>query len=62
MTASEAQKRANARYRKKSVKHMSVSFYPKEIELYEHVQTKNNKMGYIKELIRRDLEQENQGK
>lgn len=56
MPRSEAQKRADARYAKKSVKTTLVKFYPKELGLWEHLQAQPNKMGYIKELIRKDMQ------
>lgn len=56
MSASEAQKRASANYRKRHVKQMGLSFYPAEADLWEHLQAQENKSGYIKELIRRDME------
>lgn len=52
---SEAEKRAKAKYRKK-VKQAIVSFYPKDEELYEWLERQPNKSGYIRELIRRDME------
>ena len=52
--ATEAQKRAKERYRRKAVKQICVMFYPSEAELWEHLQLKENKQGYIKSLIRKD--------
>lgn len=43
MSASEAQKRATANYRKKSVKQVSVSFYPSEADIWEHLSAQENK-------------------
>lgn len=51
----EAQKRATANYRKK-MKPLSVMFSPNEMDLYEYLGTKKNKAGYIKGLIREDME------
>ena len=56
MPVSEAQKRANEKYRKANVKQAVVRFYPTEAELYEWLQAQDNKSGYIKELIRRDMQ------
>lgn len=53
--ATQAQIEANRRYKQKSVKRITVDFYPSDIELYEHIQTQNNKQAYIKELVRNDL-------
>ena len=52
--ASEARLRANREYKKK-VKKVLVEFYPTETELWEHLQQQANKQGYIKELIRADM-------
>ena len=53
--ASEAQKNANKKY-KKNVKRLTVDFPPSEAELWEHVSQQPNKQGYIKGLIRADME------
>lgn len=53
--ATEAQKRASAKYAKANVKQMTLKFFPTEADIYEHLQAQPNKMGYIKELIRRDM-------
>lgn len=54
--ATEAQLRANAKYAKANVKRMGVSFYPSERDIYEWLQTQPNKQGYVKALIRADME------
>lgn len=56
MSDSEAQKRAKAGYRKRSVKQVAVSFYPTEADVWEHLSAQANKSGYIKDLIRKDME------
>ena len=56
MPVSEAQRRANEKYRKANVKQAVVRFYPAEAELYEWLQAQDNKSGYTKELIRRDMQ------
>lgn len=57
MSVSDAQKRANERYRKQSVKQATVRFYPVESDLWDWLQSQPNKAGYVKELIRRDMEE-----
>lgn len=52
----EAQKRASEKYRKKNVKQLSVRFFPADMALYEHAKAQPNTMGYIKRLIREDME------
>ena len=53
---SDAQLRAVSNYRKKNIKRITTDFYPTEQDLWDHVQTKDNKQGYIKDLIRADME------
>lgn len=56
MAVSDAQRRANERYRKESVRQVTVRFYPTEADIWEWLQEQPNKAGYVKELIRRDME------
>lgn len=55
--ASEAQKRANKKYREKGNR-MTIDFYPTEEELWNHINAQTNKQGYIKSLIRADMKKE----
>lgn len=57
MPTSEAQKRASMRYDKANMTSRVVKFSPRERELLEHLDKQPNKSGYLKELIRRDMEQ-----
>ena len=54
---SEAQKRASAKYVREKVKSYTVKFDPSEADLWERLQAQPNKSGYIKALIRADMEQ-----
>lgn len=55
MALTEQQKKAKREYRKK-LKTVSVEFYPAtEKELIERIDAQPNKSGYIKELIRKDI-------
>lgn len=54
--ASEAQKRANAKYRREKIKQLSVQFYPDNYELYDFAKTHGNVSEYIRQLIRQDME------
>lgn len=58
MSASEAQKRANAKYRKNNVKQVITRFYPADADLYAFVKSKDDMSGYIKSLIRADMERQ----
>lgn len=53
----EAQKRAKTNYRKKSNR-TYIDFYPTEAELWEHLNKQPKKQTYIKDLIRKDLNQD----
>lgn len=52
--ASEAQRKAVKKYQEKT-KRISIRFFPAEMELWEHIQSQPNKQGYIKDLIRKDM-------
>lgn len=56
MAKTEAQKRASLKYDREKTKSLRLVFYPKEMDIYNHLQTKENKNGYIKSLIRMDME------
>lgn len=53
---SDAQLRAAQKYKKANLKRITVDFSPVEAELWEHIQKQPNKQGYIKSLIRADLD------
>ena len=54
--ASEAQRRASARYQKINVKSYTIAFYPKDKEIHEWLCQQESKAKYIRELIRKDME------
>ena len=56
MAQSEAQKRANARYQKESTKNVSIRFMPGDVDLLEWLNEQPSKAGYVKALIRADME------
>lgn len=53
---SAAQLRAAQKYKKENIKRITVEFSPAEAGLWEHIQGQPNKQGYIKGLIRADME------
>lgn len=53
---SAAQLRAAQKYKREKVKRITVDFSPAESDLWEHLQGQPNKQGYIKGLIRADME------
>ena len=55
MATSEAQKRASAKYRKNNVKAIMFNLYPSDSDLIEFLEGKENRSSYIKELIRKDM-------
>lgn len=55
MATSEAQKKASAKYRKNNVKAIMFNLYPSDSDLIEFLEGKENRSGYIKELIRKDM-------
>ena len=55
MKTSKAQIEANKRYRKRNVKQLSTAFYPNDLDIWEWLDEQPNKAGYIKQLIREDM-------
>ncbi|MBO7701408.1 MAG: hypothetical protein J6S36_00685 [Eggerthellaceae bacterium] len=53
---SEAQKRATAKYQKEKMKQLSIRFSPNEMDLFDHIKSQPNVAGYIKRLVREDME------
>ena len=53
---SEAQRRASAKYKAKNVKQISLKFFPKDHDAYEHAKAKPRTAEYIIGLIRADME------
>lgn len=53
---SDAQKKATAKYKKKNVTTKGIAFYPADADLLAWLATKDNVQGYVKELIRSDME------
>lgn len=56
MPVSDAQKAASERYRKANVKQRTVRFYPAEADIFEWAMAQPNFAGYVKQLIRADME------
>ncbi len=55
---SEARKRANAKHNREKMVQRVVRFSPNERDLLAHLDTQPNKAGYIKRLIREDMERQ----
>ena len=56
MALSDARKRANAKYAKSHVKQVGLKFYPAEEDVYAWLKSQENVQGYVKSLIRADME------
>ena len=53
---SDAAKKADAKYKASKTKQLVIRFYPADEDIYEHLQRQASKQGYIKQLIREDME------
>ena len=53
----EAQKKAVRKYKEK-VKRLYIEFHPTETDMWEHLETKESKATYIKDLIRKYMKGE----
>lgn len=59
MTATEAQKRASAKYQREKTKQVNLKFSPNEIELYNWLKAQDIPAStVIKNLIRKEIERE----
>ena len=55
---SEAQKRASVKYQKEKMVARTVKFSPNERDILTHLDAQPNKAGYIKRLIREDMDRQ----
>lgn len=53
---SEARLRAVKKYKEK-VRRFTVDFYPADDDIWNHIQSQPKKQAYIRELIRKDMEE-----
>lgn len=56
MPYTDAQREANERYRRANVTQKTVRFYPAEADILAWAMEQPNFAGYVKELIRADME------
>ena len=56
MATSEAQKRASMKYFKNNVTQKVIQFGVNDADILEHLESQDNMSGYIKRLIRGDME------
>lgn len=52
---SDAQKRADRKYKREKTRQFCLRFYPADAEVWAFLSEHKNKQGYIKELIRREM-------
>lgn len=53
---SEAQLAAVRKYKQKNLKQYTIGFYPADADILEHLNKQPVKQAYIKDLIRKDME------
>ncbi len=53
---SEAQRRADRKYKRDKTHQFCLRFYPAEAEMWMFLSTQENKQGFLKELISREME------
>ena len=56
MTQTDAQKKAALKYKTANVHQFALPFFPKDEDLWRHLQAQPRKAEYLRELIRDDLE------
>lgn len=56
MAVSDAQRKADAKYKRERTTLRGIRFYPADAEVLAWLDAQPNKQGYVKELIRRDME------
>ena len=56
MPVTEAQRRAVAKYNREKVRAFNMRFYPTDADILAHFESQPNKQGYLKSLIRADME------
>lgn len=54
----DAQRRAKAKYQREKVRNKSVQFFPSEYELVDYAEKQGTFSGYVKSLIRNDMNKE----
>lgn len=53
---SDAQKRANANYKRRNTKTKQIVFFPDDMDLFEWVSMQPKQNAYLKDLIRKDMQ------
>lgn len=52
----ESKRKADAKYKKEKTKMKGVRFFPADMDLLAYAEEKDNFSGYVKDLIRADME------
>lgn len=55
MVESASQRKASLRYKKENTKSITITFFPKDMDLYNYMKGKPNKAEYLRNLIREDM-------
>ena len=50
-----AQRQADAKYRKEHVKSVTIKFYSAERSIYDRLMRQGNREGYVKEFLKRNM-------
>ncbi len=54
--ATQAQLKATEKYRKQNIKSFTLKFFPADHDLYEYLQQQPKKAEYLRDLIRKDMQ------
>lgn len=60
MAQSEAARKADMKYKAEKTKRLTIRFYPADEDVFRHLQEQPSKQGYIKQLIREDMQRHGQ--
>lgn len=52
---SDAQKRADRKYKREKTNQVCLRFYPTDSDMWDYLDAKDNRQGFIKGLIRREM-------
>ena len=60
MARSDAARKADQKYKAEKTRQLVIRFYPADADILEHLQGQDSKQGYIKRLIREDMQRHGQ--
>lgn len=53
--SSDAQKRADKKYKAEKTRQLGLRFYPTESDMWDFLAAQDNKQGFVKKLIRKEM-------